>query len=50
MFAVPDVDRAFPNAARAAAEVLSLPCFPELSDDEVRSVAFAVRAAIQRLA
>ena len=50
MFAVQDVDRAFPNAARAAAEVVSLPCFPELSDDEVRSVAFAVRAAIQRLA
>jgi dTDP-4-amino-4,6-dideoxygalactose transaminase len=50
MFAVPDVDRAFPNAARAAAEVLSLPCFPELSDDEVRSVADTVRAAIQRLA
>jgi dTDP-4-amino-4,6-dideoxygalactose transaminase len=50
MFAVQDVDRAFPNAARAAAEVVSLPCFPELSDDEVRSVAEAVRAAIQRLA
>jgi dTDP-4-amino-4,6-dideoxygalactose transaminase len=50
MFAVPDVDRTFPNAARAAAEVLSLPCFPELRDEEVRSVADAVRAAIQRLA
>jgi len=50
MFSVPDVDRVFPNAARAAAEVLSLPCFPELSDDEVRTVASAVRAAIQRLA
>jgi UDP-N-acetyl-3-dehydro-alpha-D-glucosamine 3-aminotranferase len=50
MFAVPDVDRAFPNAARAAAEVLSLPCFPELLDEEVRSVADAVRTAIKRLA
>ena len=50
MFALPDVDRAFPNAARAAAEVLSLPCYPELRDEEVRTVADAVRAAIQRLA
>jgi len=50
MFAVQNVDRTFPNAARAAAEVVSLPCFPELSDDEVRSVALAVRAAIERLA
>jgi dTDP-4-amino-4,6-dideoxygalactose transaminase len=47
---VPDVDRAFPHAARAAAEVLSLPCFPELLDEEVRSVADAVRSAIQRIA
>lgn len=50
MFAVPDVDRVFPNAARAAAEVLSLPCYPELRDEEVRTVADAVRDAIQRLA
>ena len=50
LFAVPDVDRAFPNSARAAAEVLSLPCFPELLDEEVRTVADAVRAAIQRIA
>jgi dTDP-4-amino-4,6-dideoxygalactose transaminase len=50
MFAVPDVDRAFPHAARAAAEVLSLPCYPELLDDEVRTVADAVRAALQRIA
>jgi dTDP-4-amino-4,6-dideoxygalactose transaminase len=50
MFAVPDVDRAFPNAARAAAEVLSLPCFPELLDEEIEGVADAVRVAIQRLA
>jgi UDP-N-acetyl-3-dehydro-alpha-D-glucosamine 3-aminotranferase len=50
IFAVPDVDRDFPNAARAAAEVLSLPCFPELSDEEVRGVGDAVRTAIKRLA
>jgi dTDP-4-amino-4,6-dideoxygalactose transaminase len=50
LFAVPDVDRAFPVSARAAAEVLSLPCFPELLDEEVRTVADAVRAAIQRIA
>jgi UDP-N-acetyl-3-dehydro-alpha-D-glucosamine 3-aminotranferase len=50
LFAVPDVDRAFPQAARAAAEVLSLPCFPELLDEEVRTVADAVRAAIERIA
>jgi dTDP-4-amino-4,6-dideoxygalactose transaminase len=50
MFAGPDVDRTCPNAARAAAEVLSLPCYPELRDEEVRTVADAVRAAIQGLA
>ena len=50
MFAMPDADRAFPHATRAAAEVLSLPCFPELSDEEIRTVAAAVRAALQRLA
>ena len=50
MFAAADVEGVFPNAARAAAEVLSLPCYPELSNDEVGSVADAVRAAIQRLA
>jgi len=50
LFAVPDADRVFPHAARAAAEVLSLPCFPELLDEEVRTVADAVRAAIQRIA
>ena len=50
MFAVPDTDRLFPHATRAAAEVLSLPCFPELTDEEVRTVADTVRALIQRLA
>jgi dTDP-4-amino-4,6-dideoxygalactose transaminase len=50
MFAMPDADRAFPHAARAAAEVLSLPCFPELSEEEIQTVAAAVRAALLRLA
>jgi dTDP-4-amino-4,6-dideoxygalactose transaminase len=50
MFAMPDADRAFPHAARAAAEVLSLPCFPELSEEEIRTVAAAVSAALLRLA
>ena len=50
MFAMPDTDRAFPHAARAAAEVLSLPCFPELSEEEIQTVAAAVRAALLRIA
>ena len=50
MFAMPDSDRAFPHATRAAAEVLSLPCFPELTEDEIRTVAGAVRAALERIA
>ena len=50
MFAMPDADRAFPHAARAASEVLSLPCFPELDPEEIRTVAAALRAALQRLA
>jgi len=50
MFAMPDADRAFPHATRASAEVLSLPCFPELSDEEIQTVAAAVRTALLRLA
>lgn len=34
----------FPHAERAAAEVLSLPMFPELTDEQVDTVASAVRA------
>jgi dTDP-4-amino-4,6-dideoxygalactose transaminase len=40
-----EVARRWPEAARAAREVLSLPCFPELRDDEVEAVAAAVWAA-----
>lgn len=42
-------DRAWPEAARAAREVISLPCFAELTDEEVEEVARAVRLACERL-
>jgi dTDP-4-amino-4,6-dideoxygalactose transaminase len=44
-----DADRAFPIGSRLAAEVLCLPCFPELTDAEVEQVAAAVRAALDRV-
>lgn len=37
----------FPEAERASAEVLSLPLFPELRDDERERVVTAVRASLQ---
>jgi dTDP-4-amino-4,6-dideoxygalactose transaminase len=49
MFALTDADRAFPHAARASAEVLSLPCFPELTDAEIEVTARAIRDALGRL-
>ncbi len=39
----------WPVAARVAREVLSLPCFAELTDDEVEQVADTVRLACERL-
>jgi dTDP-4-amino-4,6-dideoxygalactose transaminase len=39
----------FPEAWRASREVLSLPCFPELTDAEADEVAKAVRTALERL-
>jgi len=42
-------ERRWPEAARAAREVLSLPCFAELADAEVEQVAAAVRRACERL-
>ncbi|HEU5323516.1 MAG TPA: DegT/DnrJ/EryC1/StrS family aminotransferase, partial [Methylomirabilota bacterium] len=38
-------EREWPQAWRAAREVVSLPCYPELRDDEVEAVAGAVRRA-----
>ena len=48
MFGAPD-ERGWPEARRAAREVISLPCFAELTDDEVEEVAGAVRLACRRL-
>jgi len=42
-------ERAWPEAWRAAREVVSLPCFAELTDAEVEEVAQAVRLACGRL-
>jgi dTDP-4-amino-4,6-dideoxygalactose transaminase len=44
-----DAGRRYPEASRAAREVLSLPCFPELTDEEVERVGAAVRQACERL-
>jgi dTDP-4-amino-4,6-dideoxygalactose transaminase len=42
-------EKGWPESARAAREVLSLPCFPELGDDEVTQVIEATRAACDDL-
>jgi dTDP-4-amino-4,6-dideoxygalactose transaminase len=54
--AVPDqplfgggAERRWPEAWRASREVLSLPCFAELTDDEVERVVAGVRRACERL-
>jgi dTDP-4-amino-4,6-dideoxygalactose transaminase len=44
-----DDERRWPEAWRAAAEVVSLPCFAELTDAEVDQVARAVHVACGRL-
>ena len=44
-----DAERHWPQAWRAAREVLSLPCYPELSEAEADDVVAAVRTAIGRL-
>ena len=38
-----------PGELRTAAEVLSLPCFPELTDAEIETTARAIRDALGRL-
>ena len=42
-------ERRFPEAWRASREVLSIPCWAELTDDEVERVAAAVRQACERV-
>jgi dTDP-4-amino-4,6-dideoxygalactose transaminase len=44
-----DGEKRWPEADRAAREVLSLPCFPEMSDAEVEGVIDAVRRACEDL-
>jgi dTDP-4-amino-4,6-dideoxygalactose transaminase len=46
VFSRPNADREFPLATQAAAEVLCLPCFPELADGEVDQVVEAVKRAV----
>jgi dTDP-4-amino-4,6-dideoxygalactose transaminase len=46
LFSQPNADRDFPAATQAAAEVLCLPCFPELTDAELDQVADAVKRAV----
>jgi dTDP-4-amino-4,6-dideoxygalactose transaminase len=48
MFGLP-AERQWPEATRASREVLSLPCYAELTDDEVNQVTRAVRAACEGL-
>jgi dTDP-4-amino-4,6-dideoxygalactose transaminase len=42
-------ERRFPEAWRASREVLSLPCFPELTEAEAEGVVQGVRTALERL-
>ncbi len=49
LFSRPGDERDFPSAAQAAAEVLCLPCFPEITDQEVETVVAAVRQAVARI-
>ena len=44
-----DGERQWPQAWRAAREVLSLPCYPEMTDAEIDGVVAAVRTALGRV-
>ena len=44
-----NAERRWPQAWRAAREVLSLPCYPEMSDAEADEVVAAVRTALGRV-
>ena len=46
LFSRPGVERDFPHAAQAATEMLGLPCFPEITDQEIDTVVRAVRQAV----
>jgi dTDP-4-amino-4,6-dideoxygalactose transaminase len=46
LFAASHSEARFPEAERAAREVLSLPCFPELTDAEIRRIAESLRTAL----
>ena len=48
MFGLP-AERQWPEATRASREVLSLPCYAELTDDEVNQATRAVRTACEGL-
>lgn len=49
LFSQPNADRDFPVATQAAAEVLCLPCFPELRDPEVDQVVDAMKRALAQV-
>ena len=49
LFSQANADRDFPVATQAAAEVLSLPCFPELVDQEVEQVVDAIKRALAQV-
>jgi dTDP-4-amino-4,6-dideoxygalactose transaminase len=43
-----DAEQRWPQAWRAGREVLSLPCYPEMTEAEIDGVVAAVRAAVDR--
>jgi len=49
LFSQPNADRDFPVATQAAAEVLCLPCFPELLDPEVDQVVDTIKRALAQV-